>query len=151
MTWAGFAAFRVYGGWRADDFRVYAAEHAGMTLRGQSDDYFRDIGLFFSSDAFNREQQLLYRDRARLYTGLDAWEWENAAARETYLDLRRSSRRARARSVYLVGVAVFTRLISAVDATKAARGRNRPAAPESSLNFVVPPDGSVWVVARISL
>jgi hypothetical protein len=148
-TWAGFAAFRVYGRWRADDYRVFAADHAGVTLSGQGDAFFRDIGAFSSSDAYNFEQLLTQRERARLYTGVNTWAWDSDAARKAYLDIRRSSRRARLRSVYLVGFALAARLVSAVDARKAVGGAGLSAGPSPDVQVSLPPDGILRLTAGV--
>ena len=148
MAWASFAAFRVYGSWRATDYRVFAAEHAGVTLNGQPDVFFRDIGAFSGSDAYNFVQQLSQGAGARTYTGLNTWAWDTDASRKGYLTLRRSSRRAQARSVYVVGFALMNRLISAIDASKVA-GR-ASGEPSSSFNLYLPPDGSVWLMAGMT-
>ena len=149
VTWAGFTAFRVYGNWRANDYRVFATEHAGVLLGGQPDSYFRDIGAFINSDVYNLQQQLEQRDRARLYTGSDTWAWNSDASREAYLDIRRSSRHAHVRSIYIIGFALVTRLISAIDAGKMVDARYPHTEERPALNLYTPQDGSVWLIARI--
>ena len=148
MAWASFAGFRVYGAWRATDFRVFAAEHADVTLIGQKDTFFRDIGAYSGSDAYNFEQQLSQGADAPTYTGSNSWAWDSDASRKGYLTLRRSSRRAQARSVYVVGFALINRLISAIDASKVV-GRVT-GEPSSSFNLYLPPDGSVWLTAGMA-
>lgn len=148
-TWAGFFAFRTYANWRETDYQLFAAEHAGITLGGQPSSYFRDVARFLSSDAFNRDQLLSRRDKAVLYTGPDAWEWDSVASRETYLEIRRSSRRADNRSLYVLGVAFAARLVSAIDARHVARHDPLRIDAGPSFNLVVPPDGSVWALARV--
>jgi len=140
ITWTSFTAFRVYGGWRADDYRVYSAEHAAVRLAGQPDSFFRDIGSFSGSEVFNTQQLLTQREKAQVYTGVNTWIWDKEASRKAYLDIRRSSRRARVRSVYLIGFAILTRVVSAIDAGRIIDGRS-PSIP--NLNMYIPPDGSI--------
>lgn len=149
IMWAGFAAFRIYGGWRADDYRVYAADHAAVTLNGQPDTFFRDIGAFSSSELFNFQQQLLLGSRVKQYTGPDAWAWDADPSRKTYLTIRRSSRRAYTRSVYVIGVALTTRLISAIDASKAVDAGDSSSASSSPFRLNLSPDGSLWLMAGL--
>ena len=148
MAWASFAAFRVYGSWRATDYRVFAAEHAGVTLNGQTDAFFRDIGAFSGSEAYNFLQQLSQGASAQTYTGSNTWAWDTDTSRKGYLALRRSSRRAQGRSVYVVGFALINRLISAIDASKITGRASRE--PSSSFNLYLPPDGSVWLMAGLT-
>lgn len=143
LTWSGFTALRVYSGWRADDYQVYSAEHAGVTLAGQPDSFFRDIGSFSSSEIFNTQQLLTQRERAQIYTGASTWGWNSDASRKTYLDIRRSSRRASVRSVYLIGFALVTRVVSAIDVGRIIDSRS-PSLP--ALNMYLPPDGSIHMV-----
>ena len=149
VTWAGFTAFRVYGNWRADDYRVFATEHAGVVLGNRPDSYFRDIGSFISSDVYNFQQRLAQRDRAKLYTGSDTWAWNSDTSREAYLDIRRSSRRAHVRSIYIVGFALVTRLMSAIDAGKLVTAPYSGTEEHPAINLYAPDDGSVWLIARI--
>ncbi|MBI4552370.1 MAG: hypothetical protein HY710_08915 [Candidatus Latescibacteria bacterium] len=150
-AWTGFTVFRVFGRWRTNDARVYAAEHASVSLGGKPDSYFRIIGSYPSNAVYNEEQQLTQREHARLYTGDAAWTWDSAAARKMYLSIRRSSERARVRSGYLVGLAIVNRLASAVDAVKAMNVRGRKGEQGLLFDLIVPSDGSVWVVARVRL
>lgn len=140
ITWTSFTALQVYGGWRADDYRVYSADHAGVRLAGQSDSFFRDIGSFSGSEAFNIQQLLTQRTQAQVYTGVNTWTWDKEASRKTYLDIRRSSRRAQVRSVYLIGFAILTRVVSAIDAGWIIDSRS-PSMPV--LNMYFAPDGSI--------
>ncbi|MBM3263445.1 MAG: hypothetical protein FJY97_08480 [candidate division Zixibacteria bacterium] len=147
VTWAGFTMLRTYGGWRADDYRVYAADHAGVTLAGQDDTFFRNIGAFSSNEVFNFQQQLIQGSRARLYTGTHTWAWDAETSRKAYLDIRQSSRRADTRSVYLIGFALVTRIVSAIDAV---RGIDTRGASTSSFHLFFPPNGAVWLTAGVA-
>ena len=143
LTWTGFTALRVYSGWRANDYRVHSAEHAGVTLAGQPDAFFRDMGSFSSSEVFNLQQLLAQRERARIYTGTNTWAWDSDASREAYLDIRRSSRRADIRSVYLIGFALVTRVVSAIDVSRII---DRGSSSLPALNMYFPPDGSIHMI-----
>jgi hypothetical protein len=91
---------------------------------------------------FNTQQLLTQRAQAQVYTGVNTWAWDEEASRKTYLDIRRSSRRAQVRSVYLIGFAILTRAVSAIDAGRIIDSRS-PAMP--ALNMYFPPDGSIRV------
>lgn len=146
LTWAGFAAFRIYGGWRSDDYRTFAADRAGVALSGQSDTYFKHIGLFSSSDAFNQDQRLTLREQATIYAGNNSWDWISESDLKQYQSIRKSSQRARVRSYYLTGFAFAARLASAIDVRRSLPASNYL----PSLNLYTPPDGSVWMIARLT-
>jgi hypothetical protein len=146
VTWAGFAAFRIFGSWKADDFRTLAADRAGVILQGQNDAYFKQVGIFGTSDEHNQDQRLTLRDRGRTYTGNDTWAWVSDVDRLQYQSIRKSSQRARVRSYYLVGLAIAARIASAVDIR-----RTLPSASNlPTLNLYMPPEGGVWMMARLS-
>ena len=146
VTWAGFAAFRIFGSWKADDFRTLAADRAGVNLQGQDDAYFKQVGIFGTSDEYNQDQRLTLRDRGRTYTGNNAWAWITDADRLQYQSIRKSSQRARVRSHYLIGLAIAARIASAVDIR-----RSLPSASNlPTFNIYMPPDGSVWMMAHLS-
>ena len=145
LTWSGFASFRIYGGWRADDYRTFAADRAGVALSGQNDTYFKHIGLFSSSYAFNQDQRLTLREQANIYAGNNTWAWISESDLKQYQSIRKSSQRARVRSYYLIGFAIAARLASAIDV------RQSLSAPDNlpALKLYTPPDGSVWMIARL--
>ena len=146
LTWVGFTAFRVYGVWRSDDYRTFAADRAGVTLSGQGDTYFKHIGLFSSSDVFNQDQRLTLREQATIYAGNSTWAWISESDLKQYRSIRKSSQRARVRSYYLTGFAIAVRLASAIDVQ-----RSLPASDYlPSLNLHTPPDGSVWMMAKLT-
>ncbi len=146
VTWATFAAFRVYGGWRADDYRILAADRAGVRLSGQNDAFFKQVGLFGSSAVYNQDQRLTLRSQGRIYSGGDSWSWVSDADRLRYQAIRKASQRARVRSYCLVGFAIASRVASAVDIRRSLPVSSRI----PSLNLYMPPDGSVWMVAHLS-
>ena len=132
--------------WGQADWAPFAADRAGVTLSGQGDTYFKHIGLFSSSDVFNQDQRLTLREQATIYAGNSTWAWISESDLKQYRSIRKSSQRARVRSYYLTGFAIAVRLASAIDVQ-----RSLPASDYlPSLNLHTPPDGSVWMMAKLT-
>jgi hypothetical protein len=134
--WSAFGISEVQGGWRRDSYIEMAELDAGVRqARGQSDSYFRLIGIWPSSDSYN---ELIRREARALFpTDLEgratyveanrvsddiAWSWESQAAWDRYREKRTDSRRAFRRGRYMLGLAVANRAVAMIDATLLAHG-----------------------------
>ena len=120
-----YAGFRLYSGWKEEDYQIYAAAHAGVDPAGKSVDYYEDISLYMSMEEYNRQQLLDYRETAELYSGSDFWEWDEDRSRREFDSLLRASSNARDKAVILTGLGLLNHLLSAVDAARTARSYNR--------------------------
>ena len=134
--WASFGVFRAYESLRATDARLFAAAHAGAravppfslsagTSAGEryALDFLHDLEFYQSRDEFNRYARWRSGPNAAVYPETDKWQWEwkSETDRLRYRGLRNSERKARQRSFYAVGVVLFNRLISGIDAARIAR------------------------------
>jgi hypothetical protein len=125
--WAGFFAFRTYGAWLEDDYRVYAATHAKANLEGKSESFFDQLGFYDSRDQYNQFALLYYRAERQPYPVDDFWywAWDSRGSRYHYRDLKNRSKDASRRALYMVGLSVVNRIVSVVDAMKTVRSYNR--------------------------
>jgi hypothetical protein len=131
--WAGFFAFRTYGSWLKDDYKVYAASNAQVDLDGKDDDFFDNLAFYDSRDQYNQFAPLYNRGEKQPYPLEDAWnwEWDGRESREHYRDLKNRSKSAYRRALYMVGLSALNRIVSVVDAIKTVRAYNR----KKSLEF----------------
>jgi hypothetical protein len=130
--WTGFLGFRLYSDWKEEDYRLYAAEHAGVDPRGKSQGYFEDVSLFMSMEEYNRQQLTNFREEAQLYSQGDFWEWDSEQSRRKFDSLYRASSNAQDNAIIMTGVGVLNHLISAVDAIRSVKVYNRKHASRSS-------------------
>jgi len=130
--WTGFLGFRLYSDWKEEDYRLYAAEHAGVDPRSKSQEYFEDVSLFMSMEEYNRQQLRDFREEAQLYAQGDFWEWDSEGSRRKFDSLYRASTNAEDNAIIMTGVGVFNHLISAVDAIRSAKAYNREHASRSA-------------------
>lgn len=127
--WTSFVTLRVQGGIRKDGYVEMAKTGAGVAkAEGRSDEYYRLLGSYPSSDTYDDE---IRRDaRARYPDDLEArasyfdrnripderrWEWGSSAVWQRYRDKRGDALRSNKRASYMLGLAVANRLLAAVD------------------------------------
>ena len=125
--WAGFFAFRTYGSWLEDDYRVYAAARAKANLQGKSDGFFDQLAFYDSRDQYNQFALLYYRGERQPYPEDDFWywAWDSRESRAHYRDLKNRSKDASRRALYMVGLSLVNRIVSVVDAMKTVQSYNR--------------------------
>jgi hypothetical protein len=131
--WAGFFAFRTYGAWLENDYKVYAASHAKVNLDGKSDGFFDQLAFYDSRDQYNQFAPLYHRGEKQPYPVNDLWnwEWDSRESRDYYRDLKNRSKSASRKALYMVGLSIVNRIVSVVDAIKTVRAYNR----KKSLEF----------------
>jgi len=124
--WGGYFGFQRLGGVREDNFRSYAAEHAGAQMRGKGGQFLDDLGFYESwlqHDQFARYEEgpnaVLYPQGADFF-----WEWDGEASRQRYRELRNSSESAERQALYMTGLVVANHLIAAVHAARSAGSDN---------------------------
>ena len=124
--WAGFAAFRLVGGWKKEDYQNYAVDHAGIIPDGKDDDFYERLTYYEDRDQYNQFTRLYNGPEAPIYPETDYWNWiwDSNDSRSKYRDLRNQSKNAFRRSVYMVGLAALNRVVSALDAFRGAKKYN---------------------------
>jgi len=134
--WLTYGGLVAYSDWREQDYRNYAAAHAGVNNTGKSSSFFIDVGNYNSIYEYNnaklRQRNLneYYRDTETFY-----WQWQNEAHRERFDQLRISSDTAYNRSTMLLGVIMANHLISAIDALITVNKYNDQLASKTNVRF----------------
>jgi hypothetical protein len=110
---------RVYAGRLEDDYRFFAAQHAGAP-DGNDHQYYVDIGNWMEVQSYN-EARLRGRSFDALYTDPDdAWSWDSDQNRVRFKKMRLDSDRARGTALMVVGGLVINHLFSAIEAASGA-------------------------------
>jgi len=126
FTWIGYISLRSYGNWRRDDYINYAAVHAGAQLEGKSDEFLSWVGFYNSIRDFNNLGRAYDPERSYLPNSPENyWEWRTDEERQTFRDLRNSSKEAYRRSEFMIGLAIVDRVVSVVEAVRSASRINR--------------------------
>jgi hypothetical protein len=118
--WGGYFAFRAWGDWKEDDYKSFAADHAGANIHGKDDKFFERMQFYSSRDWYNIIEGERYGG-AYPYTDFYYWHWDSDASREKFRGLRNESKTAFRNATFMIGVAALNRVVSFIDAIRLAR------------------------------
>jgi hypothetical protein len=120
--WLGYFGFRTYGHWKEDDYRNYAIKYAGIDPEGKDEAFYRNLIFYDSREQYNREGRII-NVGAPYYPDIPEydWYWESSQAREEYRSIRNASETAFRKATFMLGVAVFNRIVAGIDAFRSAR------------------------------
>lgn len=120
--WAGFIAYRVYGGWKKDDYKDLAAAHAGVDNSGKDTEFYDWVGFYDSREEFNQYGRLYYPDRAYLPDNSSYyWQWDSEANRVTFKEIKDASKTALRNSTFMIGLAIANRIVAGIDTYRTVR------------------------------
>jgi hypothetical protein len=125
--WASFFGFRTYGAWAKEDYKSYAAVHAGVDLRGKSDEFFEDVNFYVSRDEYNQLARLYQREEAEVYPENDFWNWywTSSESQRYYRKLRSRSEAAYRKALFMLALAGANRILSVIDTIREVKKYNR--------------------------
>lgn len=120
--WTSFAVFKVQGHSRENTYQDFAVQFAGIAPGSRDDNYWRAVGVYRDSDAYNEDRRRDLRigldPSGPEYLGGDAWQWQSEARFEDYNALRRDANSAYDNADLVVVLALVNRLVSFVDAMR---------------------------------
>ena len=126
LLWTGLTANSLYADHLDEEYRIYAAQHAGINREGKDKQFWVDIGKYNSIYDFNEQRR---RDRyfeAIYYDeSTDYWLWDSKDNRLKYDGDRLGANEVRNQSVYFFASIVLNHLVSAVNSLRIARKHNR--------------------------
>ena len=134
--WVGYFGSLAYADKIGQDYRAFAALHAGVYTPGKSEQYWIDIGYYENIYLFN-ESRLHDRDIQGMYpeTPEYYWQWDTEGNRLKYNDLRLDELNWKRRATFVVSGLILNRIISAVDMLRIFRKEKREQAARSSLLY----------------
>lgn len=164
--WTSFIIFEAQSHLRREQYKDYALAFGGISTTDHSDDFYREIGDFDSSE----EYELFIKRDGRSYTypnsdyetledyfvqnrisDFESWAWRSTDDREQYYSIRWGSRLASRRALYSLAAALGNRVISAVLAVRSSRSAEAASATDGdrqlrlSLDSYPDPAGRVHV------
>lgn len=120
-TWINLIAFHTYGEWKKDDMTRLAADKAGASLEGKSDEYLDWVGFYNSTDQFNTLGRVTDPEREFLAGSENYWQWASDDDRNDFRSYKNSSRTAFNRANFMIVAAISNRIISVIDAVRDAK------------------------------
>lgn len=141
---AGMITSEWHRGQSVQSYRTWAASRAGAQIDGKDRLFFVTIGQHDSSDEFRNEQLRSRRwDQLNYVSSPDYhWAWRSRADLQVYRDLRTDADQWSQRRSLFIAVMVGNRVLSAVQALRAAR---RKQAARVALDFAPGYDGSATI------
>lgn len=135
--WGAYAGINAYGNWQKDNYKQYAQANAGVNLSNKDEDYFARIGSYKDIDQYN-DQQAFDRNYKGMYNGSEYYfKWNTTEERKTYRNMWVSSENAYTNLRFVVGALILNRIISAVNAWRAAVSYNKNLSTETKTNVSV--------------
>jgi len=127
LVWSGFFGLRVYGNWKREDYKSWAAFHSGADITDKDDLFFEKMTYYDNLDEYNQFERLYEGSRAQPFPDTPEyyWNWDSDESRDHFRDLRNVSKTAFRRSILFLGGAVVNRLIAGIDAYRSAGSYNR--------------------------
>ena len=121
--WAGLALFEHLETSRRENFRSYAAAHAGLSTDGKSDTFLEEVTAYESIYARNSHENFIRGENADLMNESleNLWEWDTNASRSEFRVLRRKANSARQKGMLFIVGLLFNRFASAINAAHIAR------------------------------
>ncbi len=126
VGWGLYAANEIQASSRREDYRNFAAQHAGVIQSGKEDQYWIDIGKYDNIFDFN-EQRRRDRDVNAIYTenSTNYWKWDDESNRLSYDGRRINATEIQERRTFIIGGIILNHLVSAINALRVARQYNR--------------------------
>ena len=123
--WSAVLGLKQVADIRRDNFRAYAAEHAGTQgsrTQASGSVFFDDLGFYDSRQQHNQYARVDDGVTAELYPDTAAffWEWDSDASRLRYRDLRNSSETADRQALFAVGLVVANHIVAALHTRRVA-------------------------------
>ena len=134
--WITLIAFDRYASWVQSDARSFAVQHAGVTISGQGDQFYANIGDYADVQSYNIEM-LRERDAFSLYNerSVYSWKWDTPQNLQSYRDQRILSDTWFNNTRFVVAAILANHVISAINAARLTISANNRHAESGSLDI----------------
>lgn len=123
--WISYFAYHAYGNMKEDDYINYAVRYAGIDPDGKDEEFYRNLTFYDNREEYNESGRII--DPSSPYyapnSGYD-WYWESDSNRQLYRHYRNKSETAFRKATFMIGLAVFNRILSGIDAYRVARNKS---------------------------
>jgi hypothetical protein len=137
VLWGTFIGMNAYSSWQEDNYKTYAASHAGVDNNNKDADYYSTIGNYTSVNSYN-DEKALERNFDEMYnTDAYFWKWNSTNERQTYREMWTSSEQVNNDIRFVVGGLILNRIASAINAARLISSYNNRLQEEVSWNFSV--------------
>jgi len=163
-VWISVATFVWMGYDRENTYKDYAVVYGDVQGTDHTDDFYRTIGEYSSSDGPDGYNEAVRREARDLYypdvaaiesyyqsnamTGDESWDWSGESEYRRYGDIRDGSRFAYRIALYAALGAVALRIVSAADAVRTVHVDQSPPAGEGATSIGIerrPQGVALWL------
>ncbi|MFH2036598.1 MAG: hypothetical protein ABIJ45_09365 [Candidatus Zixiibacteriota bacterium] len=126
VFWGAFATFQTLGNWKKDDYISYAERHARVDTDGKGDGFYKNLVYYDSRDEYNESAWIadpanpVYPSTPEYY-----WQWDSAQSQLDFRDLRNESENNFRKASFMIGAAIFNRILAGIDTFRIAKKLNR--------------------------
>lgn len=137
LLWGTFIGMNAYSNWQVNNYKTYAAVHAGVDNNNKDSDFYSTIANYTSVDSYNNEKALernfdeMYDENAYF------WKWNSTNERQTYREMWTSGEQVKNDIRFVVGGLILNRIASAINAARLVSSYNNRLKDEVSWNFSV--------------
>jgi hypothetical protein len=121
-VWGSYLTFDTQGNSRSETYRDYAGVYAGTLVGDAQESYWRAMGRYLDSDAYNeavlREARAFATEPIGLIGADQAWQWSNEDHFHVYQELRADANRAYSRRDFMTLFAILNRVVAVYDAVR---------------------------------
>ena len=131
-----------YSGWLEEDYRAFAAAHAGINPAGKSKSFFVEISRYNTIYVYN-EKMRINRDLDKIIPEIpeNIWVWDLEANRFAFHDRRVDADTTQNRTIYFYSAMLLNHVISGIHAViKAKRHHARNKESRLDLRLVTRPN-----------
>lgn len=151
ILWGTFAGLNVYGNNQKDNYIAFAKINAGINLEGKESDFIANVGIYNSSEEYNRVQEL-NRNFERTYNSPNQfWKWQSNDFRKEFRNMWSSSESAFNNVRFVAGALVLNRLISAINAVRLVSAYNKNLQNEISWNLYFNVENKITLPQTLTL
>ncbi len=138
ILWGTFIGMNVYSDWQKENYKSYAASHAGINNDGKDVEYYANISSYLNIDDFNNEKALERNFNEMYNKERYFWKWETTVERKTFRSMWTSSEQTSNDIRFVAGALILNRVASAINAVRLIAAYNkRLKEDELSWNFSV--------------
>jgi hypothetical protein len=149
VIWSLALVFDRREAWKSEDAVDFAVAHAQLNPSGKDDEFLEHLEFYQNRDEYNSAGRVIDPSRPYVPETPDTyWEWDEAANREAYRDLRNSAETAGRNRTFAFYGALLNRVVAAVDAFRIVHNHNANSKKQQGLKLSLN-SGTSWNDPRL--
>jgi len=161
ILWLGYFGFLQEADWAERDYKKFASAYSETNVSNGSDEYYKDLQHYFSSEEYNNNVEIYARWRLgltdsqlqsyglekwsqedydefrsnNLYQGDNAWKWPSKDIWYRYGELRREKNKFKILAKFTIGAMIVNRVVSMIKAVRSTSKYNQNLSAQRDFSF----------------